>query len=120
MGKGGEKLTEFPNKRLWVRSKAQGKAPKLHTRPVSDLDKPPLRSNNLDKVSRSLVKLHQFNTYLRRRERTETSSSQMGTATSTTRKDNSSRNRGTDGRFSTSSTHTSKQRLLKMLLSDHE
>jgi len=76
---------EWQDRELKVRGKV--KVRKAHSRPVKDVDKAPVRLNNLDKVSRSLVKLHQFNTYLRRRARTETSSWQMGTGTSTTRKD---------------------------------
>jgi hypothetical protein len=117
MGKGGEKLREFPDRQLVIRGN-HVKVRKPHTRPIKDVDKPPIRTNLLNKVDRSLVNLHRFNKYLRQRARTETSSWQTGTETSTTRKDDSSPSKATEGASSTSSTRTSKRRLLKTLLSD--
>src|SRR5262245_30363703 len=111
---------EVPIRALKIRSKDSSPARKPHSRPVSVVEQEPVRLNKLDKVSRSLVSLSKFNTYLRRRARTETCSWQTGTETSTTRKDNSLRNKATDAASSTNSTRTSKRRLLKTLLSDLE
>jgi hypothetical protein len=103
-----------PDKALRVRLKHKD-APTLANK-VKDA----IRSNNLPRADKAMVKLHQFNRFLRLRDSTDAYSLRTLVETSTTHKERSSRSKAMAAPSSTSSTRTSKRQLLRTLLSDKE